>query len=306
MDIRRLLTDYNIPFATEGQHATEGWTNIHCPFCAGSQDFHLGIPDNGSVANCWRCGTHSVVETLSQVLGVSPSKVREILQQYRINISRGKRKEEAKVSIFPMKYPKPNSPLTPRYKEYLAKRGFDPDRLEKEWGLLQTGPVSLLDDISYSHRILIPIRWDGEVVSFQGRDITGKSDRKYLACPKRREKVHHKNILYGKQEVWRDSRAIIVVEGVADVWRLGEHAAATFGIEFKMEQVLQLAKHHNRFFVIFDEEPQAQKQARELATKLKALGKEAYIEKVDTKDPGEMKPEDARHLVRDLLGRVIL
>lgn len=300
MDIRRLLVDYNIPFATQGRHSTEGWVNIHCPFCAGSKDFHLGIPENGMVAHCWRCGTHSVVETLSQVLGISPSKTREILQKYKINISRGKRKEETKASIFPMKYPSPNSPLTPLYKEYLAKRGFDPDRLEKEWGLLQTGPVSFLDGISYSHRILIPIRWDGQVVSFQGRDITGKSDRKYLACPKRREKVHHKNILYGKQEVWRDSRAIIVVEGVTDVWRLGEHAAATFGIEFKMEQVLCLAGLHDRFFIIFDEEPQAQKQARELATKLKALGKRAYVQKIEG-DPGGMKPEDAKYLVRDLL-----
>ena len=75
---------------------------------------------------------------------------------------------------------------------------------------------------------------------------------------------------------------------------------ATFGIEFKMEQVLCLAGLHDRFFIIFDEEPQAQKQARELATKLKTLGKRAYVQKIEG-DPGGMKPEDAKYLVRDLL-----
>ncbi len=300
-DIQRLLTDHNIPFTTEGPHSTQGWVNVHCPFCTGSRNFHLGIHEDGRGAHCWRCGPHSALSALSAVLEMPASEVRKLLEKYQIGITR-KRREEAKVAIFPMKFPKPNSALTPLYKQYLEGRGFDPDELEKEWGVFQTGPVSFLDKISYSHRILIPIKWDGEIVSFQARDITGKSDRKYLACPKRREKIHHKDILYGKQESWLKSRGIIVVEGVTDVWRLGRFSAATFGIEFKMEQVLRLAGLHETFHIVFDDEPQAQKQAKKLATKLKTLGKTANVHKIQG-DPGSMKPDDARHLVRSLLRR---
>ncbi len=300
MDIQRLLHDYNIPFVTEGhKHATPGWINIHCPFCAGEQTYHLGIHENGNGAHCWRCGGHAVPRVLGRILNLPEAKIRAILQKYKINLRR-KIITEPKVSIFPLRLPKPNSHLTKPYKRYLSNRGFDPEYLEREWGLLQTGPVSFLDGISYNHRVIIPIHWDGEMVSFQARDITDKNERKYMACPQRREKVHHKNILYGKQDCLARSNGIIIVEGVTDVWRLGPAATATFGIKFKMEQVLRLSKLHNRFFIIFDEEPQAQAQARVLATKLKALGKTAQIENIKG-DPGGMKQADANYLVKEVI-----
>lgn len=302
-DIRRLLTDYGIAFATEGNpHCTEGWVNIHCPFCPGSRDFHLGIHEDGLGAHCWRCGAHPVKQTLSRVLGLPESEVSKILRKYDVRISKS-RKSEPKVSIFPIKYPAPHTPLRRTAKNYLAGRRFDPDQLEQIWDLRQTGPISYLDDVNYSHRILIPILWDGEMASFQARDYTGKSNAKYKACLKKRERIHHKNILYGKQKYWTKGHGVIIVEGVPDVWRLGPYAAATFGIEFKMEQVLEIAKIPGRIFVVFDKEPQAQKQARSLSVKLKTLGKEVYVEQVNCKDPGDMKDDDARHFVHQLIRR---
>jgi len=137
-------------------------------------------------------------------------------------------------------------------------------------------------------------------VSFQARDITGKSPFRYLACPAKREKIPHKTILYGHQEVWVKYNTIIVVEGVTDVWRLGEIAAATFGIEFKTEQVIQLSKHADNFFILYDNEPRAQQQARKLAVKLSALNKKVEVVTVDT-DPGDMKQEDADYFVKQLV-----
>lgn len=299
-NIHRLLRDYGVNFITEGnKHCTEGWVNVHCPFCPGSQGYHLGIHGDGKGTHCWRCGSHPISQVLSRLLGVSEPNAREILKKYQGYASRRKT-EQPKVAIFPLKLPQPNSALTLPYKEYLEKRGFDPDKLEKEWGLRQTGPVSFLDGISYNHRIIIPIYWDGGLVSFQARDITNKSDLKYLACPKRREKIHHKNILYGKEEMWKNYGGLIIVEGVTDVWRLGPCSIATFGIEFKMEQVLALGKIQERFFILFDEEPQAQRQARKLATKLKALGKEVFVEKIEG-DPADMTQAEADYLVKQLI-----
>jgi len=70
-----------------------------------------------------------------------------------------------------------------------------------------------------------------------------------------------------------------------------------------MEQVLTLSRIHNKFFIVYDNEPQAQQQARKLAVKLKALGKKVFIETVDT-DPGDMKIKDARHFTKILLKEV--
>lgn len=300
MDIERLFQDYNIPYATEGnKHCTEGWVNIHCPFCAGSQGFHLGISTDHGGAHCWRCGGHSAIKVISKILGLPIQNTKTILQKYETKAVR-KIHREPEVSIYPIKFPRPNYPLVPKYKKYLEKRGFDPDRLERQWGLLQTGPASFLDNISYSYRILIPIVWGGEMVSFQARDVTDKSDLKYLTCPKKREKIHHKNIVYGKQEILENSDAIIIVEGVTDVWRLGEQAVATFGIEFRMEQVLLLSKFDADFFIVFDDEPQAQKQAKKLSTKLKTLGKRAHVISGIEEDPGSMKQDDADYFVNDL------
>ncbi len=301
MSIERLFQDYNIPYMTEGNaHCTDGWVNIHCPFCAGSQDYHLGISLEHSGAHCWRCGGHSSIKIISKVLGISDQAARQLLQKYETTASR-KTIKEPQVSINPFKYPEPNSQLTSHYKKYLEKRRFDPDKISKQWGLFQTGPASYLDGINYSHRIIIPIIWDIDVVSFQARDITDRSELKYLACPKKREKIHHKHIVYGHQPALQNAESIIIVEGVTDVWRFGYQACATFGIEFKVEQVLQLSKFNARFFIVFDEERTAQNQAKKLATKLKTLGRYAYVISGIQEDPGAMVQDDADYFVKDLI-----
>jgi len=190
--------------------------------------------------------------------------------------------------------------MRPGHRKYLIRRKFDPDKLEREWGLLGTGPVSRLDRINYSRRILIPIHWDGKLVSFQTRDITGRSELKYLACSLEREKIPHKTILYGKQEAWNDTG--ICVEGVTDVWRLGPAAFAVFGIEYKPQQVRLIAKTFHRVAVVFDDDPQAVVQADKLVAELRFRGVDAW--RVDiVGDPGDMDQDDADYLVREIVGK---
>jgi len=302
MGVEQLLDDYNIPYITEGhKHSTEGWVNIHCPFCGGSQDFHMGIHEEMTGCHCWRCGGHSLVSVLSATLEMPPALTWQIVEKYKTGAIR-KKVEEPRVSINPLKFPSPHIRLNKHGLAYLKNRGYDPAYLEEEWKVFQTGPVSYLDDISYSNRIVIPIMWDNKIVSFQTRDITGKSPKKYLVCPMKREVIHHKNIVYGNQEYLEKAKNIIIVEGVFDVWKFGLYSCATFGTSFKMEQVLQLAKYDARFFIVFDNETQAQEQARQLMIKLKTLGKIAQIETVDS-DPGNMNSSEANYFVTGLMNR---
>ena len=308
MGIEKLLQDYGIPYVTESEHhhSTRGWANIHCPFCTGSKNFHLGINIyQPMVSHCWRCGGHSTASALARILNQPVEKMKQLIQEYAGPTGTIRKKaKEPRVSIFPIKFPQPYfEHLNEAGKKYLEGRGFDPEKLERKWKLKQTGPVSFLDKIPYGNRIIIPIYWNGRLVSFQTRDITGKAAQRYLACPMRREVLRHKHIVYGKENEWKKYNALIVVEGVVDVWKLGASAVATFGTAFTMEQVLALAKIHDRFFIVYDNEPQARQQARKLGVKLKALGKKVFIETVDT-DPGDMKIEDTRHFIKTLLKEV--
>jgi hypothetical protein len=299
--LQPLFDDWRIPY----QAQQNGWLNLTCPFC-GDTGMHLGSSPTSVYFHCWRCGWHPTNETLSLVLGVEANTIPQLLKQYHIyNNGRATRAKETDkvIAIHPFKLPSGTGPLGKYHKRYLVSRHFDPDRIEREWGIQGTGPVSSLDHIDYKLRIIIPIIWGGATVSFQGRDITDRSDTRYMACPKDREKVPHQKILYGNEEYWGRNRTGIVTEGVTDVWRLGPSACATFGMDVGLEQVMAIAQRLDRIFIVFDNELEAQRNARKLSTKLKMLGKEVYIQTIKAKDPGKMKQRDADALVRDLLGR---
>jgi hypothetical protein len=255
----------------------------------------MGIPIEGNAAYCWRCGRHSVVSTIAKLLKISEGKAYHIMQQYG---GRAPRKASIKpIGIKKLKYPSNTETLLPQHAKYLSSRGFDPEKIATEWGLLSLGPICLLDGIQYGHRILAPIFWNENVVSFQTRDVTGKAQLKYLTCPINREIKHHKHILYGRQEKW--TRRGICVEGITDVWRFGPAAFATFGIEFTREQVREIKNHFDEVFVIFDDEPQAVRQALKMVAELRFRGVRAqHIAIVG--DPGGMKQNDANNLLKSL------
>jgi len=295
-NIEQLFKDYNIEYITEGnKHCTKGWIQIHCPFCSGSRNYHFGIPINGTTGSCWRCGKHSIVEGIAKLLKISKGEAYHIIQQYG---GRTPRKAIIKpIGTKKFKFPSNTEDLLPQHAKYLISRGFDPETISRKWGVQSLGPVCSLDGIQYNHRILAPIFWDGNVVSFQTRDVTGRSKTKYMACPINRESRHHKHILYGWQEKW--TRRGICVEGITDVWRLGSAAFATFGIEFTQEQVREIKKHFDEVFVIFDDEPQAVRQALKMVAELRFRGVRAQHVPI-VGDPGGMSQTDADNLVKSL------
>jgi DNA primase len=190
--------------------------------------------------------------------------------------------------------------LQTNHRKYLRGRGFDPDILEHDWGLLGSGPISLLDKIDYRFRIIIPFVWDGVTVSFDSRDITEKHTSKYMACPKNRELIPHKSILYGKQEHWSDVG--ICVEGPTDVWRFGTSAFATSGIKYTPSQVRVMAKLFKKIWICFDaNESQAHESAKSLRGDLRFRGVDAQLADFGTDDPGSMSQEDADKFVKSLL-----
>jgi len=322
MDIIQLYEDFNISYMTEGhKHCRPGFVNTECPFCSGNPGLHLSYHIEENYYVCWRCGWKSIENVLMKLLNVEYAQAKNIAEQYG-GVSHAYNKESSivKVRIRPHKLPSHTMPLQINHRQYLERRGFDPEYLEWEWGLLGTGAVSFLDKLSYNHRIIIPFIWNGVQVSFDSRDITGRAPNKYQACPKVREAIPHKNILYGKQTGWKSTG--ICVEGPTDVWRMGIRSFATSGIKFTAEQLRVIAKTFKRVAVIFDDsseidtrffnldsinsnaaismEMQAKEQAKLLVNELKFRGIDAF--RVPIKgDPGGMKQSDANYLIKQLI-----
>ena len=298
MDILQLYQDYKVQYQTEGhKHCRPGWVNTECPFCTGNTGLHLGATLDGSHFYCWRCGWHPMQEVIASLLSISKNKATQVIKEYE-GIITTTYQPRPKIRVKTHRLPSGVAPLLQQHTTYLEQRGFDSSRITREWGLLGTGPISTLDNINYRHRIIAPILWKGKQVTFQARDITGKHPLKYLACPKERELLHHKHILYGKQEKWKDTG--ICVEGITDVWRLGPLAFCTFGIEFTSYQVRIIAKQFTRVAVVFDDEVQAKKQARKLVAELGFRGVDAFQINIQG-DPGSMRDDDALHLINSIL-----
>ena len=296
-NITQFLKDFNIVSSTEHHHCSPGWIQVHCPFCNDS-NFHLGLPlNNPKVGNCWRCGKHSLWETIKQLLNCSGSRVYQLSQDYEMESSLYAAVKKNRTLPRVLKYPVGTSPLGDPHKRYLMSRGFDPEYLAREWGLLGTGPVG-----DYKHRIIIPIHYEGMVVSYIARDITGRSSIRYKTCPSTMEVRSHKHCLYGLDKV-RGNEWVLVVEGPVDVWRMGPGIVATFGITWTREQILLLSRF-NLTSILYDSEPQAQDQAQKLAYELSILNVDVEVIQQDlTKDPGELGEGDALELKRTIKER---
>lgn len=336
LDIRSLLSDHNVPFATSGsKHTMPGWVNVNCPFCPGSKDYHLGFNEAREFWNCWRCGWHPQEATVAALTGTTASEARALVESYRT----GRPVALAPPSPAPPKIEKvalPGLPLVPAIKgpiigptmarqgpkrpliltqasqagqrqgpplaralTYLARRGFceGGDRnlewLVEAYNLHATGPIG-----PYAFRVIAPIYFDGNLVSYQGRDYTGKSELPYKACPKELEVREHKHCLYAMDLAVGET--VVVVEGVVDAWKLGPGAVATFGSSFTWPQVRLLGERWSRHVVLYD--PDAENKANELANALSGISKRVVVARLGRwKDPGAMDVSAAKALMEDLL-----
>ena len=301
MDIIRLYQDYSINFLTEGhKHCRPGWVNTPCPFCTCNPGYHLGYELEENYYYCWRCGWHPVIETLSKLLHINERSVRKIISNYGLLIPKARKVKEIKVRMKNYRMPSNTGPLETPHIKYLESRGFDAKHVQHVWKLMGTGPMSLLDRLDYKLRIIAPIIWDSKAVSFVGRDITNKQKLRYKACPEDRELIHHKHILYGKQDEWSDTA--ICVEGPTDVWRFGVNSFSTFGIQYTIEQVRVITKTFKKVWVCFDRESQAQKQASQLVADLRIRGVNAKSVIIPSgNDPGDMEQSEANYFVKQLI-----
>ena len=290
-DAKQFLIDYNIPYKTEGQNCQEGWVNVMCPVCPSNdpdRNFHGGFNEMGDYYHCWRCGGRSIGWVVGKLLNCSYDEARTIVDDYQFGTVREKRTIEKKEFVLP------GERLKDIHMEYLISRGFDPYHIIRKYRVRGTDWFGEL-----ANRLVIPIIYNGQAVSYQARDVSGRSDRdsecpRYMNCPLDREIVPSKSILYGLDYCgdWG-----ILVEGMTDVWRGGDNFCASFGTEITSEQKKLIMNRFWRLFIAFDPEPTAQKKAESLAMELSLLGVQTYVVDPEECDIGDMNEDQLRRFI---------
>lgn len=291
-DALAFLRDFNIRFWEDGENVSSGWVNIKCPLCNDKSN-HGGINPYAGYYYCWRCEWHPLEEPLSVLLNKSKREVKEILKSYLF--TEAKRKLNKKYEVKRAKkvsLPSGENILPAKHKRYLLKRGFDPEKIRKQFHIYG---VDYLGEFKF--RIVLPIYWQGEVVSYTSRALYKNQSPRYKTASPEEEVIFHKDILYTNPS-YKYGEIGIIVEGPTDVWAMETDTVATFGTSVTDSQLLEISKMFKIVFILFD--PDAVKKANEIASKLSILGTKAYVIEGIKKDPGSMEKKEIKKLKMEI------
>ncbi len=295
-DAESFLEDHNISYDTEGKNCSPEFLNIPCLWHDDNSN-HLGIHRIKGFGNCWHCGWLPIDKIISKLLNCSSFEARKIMQQYDTdpNYDLWEERKEKQI-IEQLSLPAGAEKIKRVHRDYLIKRNFDPDEIESTWGIKGTGHIG-----DYKFRIIIPIHLNGNLISYVGRDITGKASLRYKACKKRREILFHKHSLYGIDFVI--NRKAILVEGITDVWRFGKGAIATFGTGYTKEQLLMISNKLDEVSILFDND--ALEQSKKIYFDLVGVVKNVnwFSLPKGIKDPADLDQEQARKIKKNLINQ---
>ena len=285
MDSPQFLDDHTIPYSVSGKNVSKGWIGISCPFC-GDQSNHLGINLEHLNYSCFVCGEKGyITKLIHTLLDVPYAKAKSLLAQYSEDQIIYEQQQRLRASSVKFDFPM----MTWKHKEYLMRRRFDPDYLEQYYHLKSGGPVG-----KYMHRIIIPYIYGDQIVTFNARTIHDQSP-KYLTASKDESVFTAKETLYGIDFCKKDR--ICLVEGPADVWRMGDGFAALSGINISPRQLLQV-KDYSRVYIMLDST--ASKEAMKVAEDISIMVKETYVVHLEQGDPGELTDEAAIEIRKEL------
>ena len=148
----------------------------------------------------------------------------------------------------------------------LHKNGYS-DELLRESGLFSKGTEDFYP--FFRNRFLFPIRtWQGDVVAFSGRDMSGTDKAKY--------KNSGETMLYSKRHIlfglyeslpqFKEREEVILCEGNFDVISLHQaglgYAVAPLGTSFTAEQTQLLKRWCRRAYILFDSDSAGQEATK--------------------------------------------
>jgi DNA primase len=299
IDTKSLLDGEEIEYTDKGKNVSSGWIGIDCPFCHDSSH-HCGINISTNLFYCWVCAEKgNIVRLIKEIKQIPYRKAELIITKYTREDIYNQTSEqnptqpnvcrpEGQRLVWPS--PIVDSP-PPMHRQYLKSRRFDPDLLTKKYKLRFTPNVG-------KHRfcIIAPIIMNGKVMSWIAADVIRDGGRPpYIKCPTQSSMLAANSCLYNVDSV---GSAVVLVEGITDVWRCGDGFVATMTKSITPEQILVLVqKNVKKVFVMFDSD--ALNQSQEVAKKLSGLFDTEVVELTegDPADMSSLEVAEARRLL---------
>lgn len=311
MDKQKVISIYNnlgIRCWDKGNNVTAGWVNVQCPFC-GDISNHCGVNPATLKISCWICGAGgSFVDLLVKLTDLPFSECKSITEDSTVSFKKraidqikgdlyGVEEEEPKISenIITV-LPKTFELITENIRSdlfwsYLKRRNLSIHTIiEYGCGICRAG--------DYMHRMIIPVYYQGKLVSYQGADMTGFSVLKYQSAPLSMGRIN--DYLYGLDEI---GKRMIVVEGILDKWRNGKETVSAFTSTITSAQFkLIIAMELEELYFCFDPEVLAYYKAKKQAEKFRPFISTVEVVRLpDGYDPDKLGQEKVYECILETL-----
>jgi len=292
-DIKKYLESRKIEYYLEGRkNVTRGWININCPFPnCDDPSWHCGINLKSKLYNCYICGSKGSPERLVVAIEqCSYRKAIETIDSFPEDPEQASEKKTIRTKKVIL--PDYEKIFHQKHFKYLSDRNFNAEKIINKYNLKSVYNIG-----DYKFRIIIPYYYNKEIVTFNTRDITNKSDYKYLFCDEERSIIPIKQTLYNIDTV-KDK--CIIVEGPSDVWRMGNGTVGTSGKMFTKEQLLMLKRKKVKHYLVLydsdDVDDYGKSIGKKLANQLSILASKVDLIELDSGDPADLNQREAKEI----------
>lgn len=301
IDIVKYLDYAEIEYSTKGENVTRGWANITCPFCGDSLN-HCGINLRSNLFHCWICNRKGGAdELLCEVTGKTKKELWGELRQFKLGDIGLYQSEEENPIPTNRRSPDRDFILYPEgaistfpeiHLEYLRKRRFNPEYIISKYKLRAVWTAGY-----YRFRIIAPVFLAGKMVCWLARDVTGNEGViPYLNCKPEDAIIPVNHSLYNVDTT--TSKAVLV-EGITDVWRMGDGFIASFTKNISPEQVKAIIdRGYDELYVMYDSD--AIDKARKTANNFSGLIKHVEVITLSEGDPCDLTDKEAAELRKEI------
>jgi hypothetical protein len=329
-DIERFLQANNIPIRYSGENVAKGNFNIACPLCIrsgrGDTNFHMGINPEGTYG-CWRnpkahggrkfeklvrvlldCSYEEAYKIVYDTIPVDHVESENWNDIFNKLLDAPDKEEKIITTPKDLLLPKEfieikSTGATKKFYDYLLSRGFDRVDL-----LIQRYSLLCALNGEYESRIIFPIFYDGELVTWTSRSILPNEKLRYKDLSVDKSLIHVKQTLYNYDELIRGGDFLIITEGIFDCIKLDHYSPKGFGSSCiftksitnnQIYQITELSKVFKKIILLLDND--AKSATMEISARLSFLPNVTYkFLPVGVKDPGDLNQKQVLGLMEEI------
>ncbi|MBT7930177.1 hypothetical protein HN682_09755 [Candidatus Peregrinibacteria bacterium] len=319
-DIRKYLSSQDIHFKEEGENIGQGSIGICCPSC-GDDNYHMGIDVDTKIYNCWKCEEQGNLASLIMLLEdvtlqsafdrIKAGQTEKVIDRKNFFeqvqdilckvvyggekvITKGQHEKKLEVPFTHHLHELDEQFIFDRmFLKFIKERNYSPEELA-EWGIV----AEVVGE--YGYRLMFPITYEGEVVSYLGRTVSNDKT-KYKNCSNDTAIIPMRKLLYGYDYITKGQDSLVICEGVFDTIRFGKGVAVgIFGKDMSVDQMALLCSLDIRkeIWIALDGEAlyDADKIAKNLKPLVNAQVKILVLE--SGKDPDNYPREELLELIK--------